>query len=69
MRCPRISGGTPYGATTMAGNDGKRLPTENEKKIARFQGQHVARIAVQAGQGRMIAARSCRDARLMRPVC
>lgn len=40
-----ISGGTPYGASTMAGNDGKRMPTENELTIARFQGKHVAEIA------------------------
>jgi NAD(P)H dehydrogenase (quinone) len=39
-----ISGGTPYGATTMAGADGSRQPTENELKIARFQGKHVAEI-------------------------
>src|SRR4051812_481144 len=40
-----ITGGTPYGATTMAGTDGKRTPSENELKIARFQGAHVAEIA------------------------
>ncbi|MFO0959585.1 MAG: NAD(P)H:quinone oxidoreductase [Isosphaeraceae bacterium] len=40
-----ITGGTPYGATTLAGADGKRLPSENELKIARFQGKHVAEIA------------------------
>jgi NAD(P)H dehydrogenase (quinone) len=40
-----ITGGTPYGATTMAGTDGKRLPSENELAIARFQGKHVAEIA------------------------
>jgi len=40
-----ISGGTPYGATTLAGPDGSRLPTANELKVARFQGKHVAEIA------------------------
>lgn len=40
-----ITGGTPYGATTLAGADGKRQPTENELKIARFQGRHVAELA------------------------
>ncbi|WP_435019123.1 NAD(P)H:quinone oxidoreductase [Tundrisphaera sp. TA3] len=40
-----VSGGTPYGATTLAGPDGKRQPTENELAIARFQGKHVAEIA------------------------
>lgn len=40
-----ISGGTPYGATTLAGNDGSRMPSANELAGARFQGQHVAEIA------------------------
>ena len=40
-----ITGGTPYGATTLAGGDGSRQPTENELTIARFQGKHVAEIA------------------------
>ncbi len=39
-----ISGGTPYGATTLAG-DGSRQPSANELEIARFQGRHVAEIA------------------------
>ena len=40
-----ISGGSPYGATTLAGNDGSRMPSENELAGARFQGNHVAQIA------------------------
>lgn len=40
-----ISGGTPYGATTIAGNDGSRMPSRNELDGARFQGNHVAQIA------------------------
>lgn len=40
-----ISGGTPYGATTLAGADGSRMPSENELAGARFQGRHVAKIA------------------------
>jgi NAD(P)H dehydrogenase (quinone) len=40
-----ITGGSPYGAGTLAGADGQRQPTENELKIARFQGKHVAEIA------------------------
>ncbi len=40
-----ITGGTPYGATTLAGADGARQPSENELGIARFQGRHVAEIA------------------------
>ncbi|HZW11963.1 MAG TPA: NAD(P)H:quinone oxidoreductase [Noviherbaspirillum sp.] len=39
-----ISGGTPYGATTIVGSDGSRQPSENELAIARFQGRHVAKI-------------------------
>ena len=45
MNMKEISGGTPYGASTLAGPDGLRQPSENELAIARFQGQHVARIA------------------------
>jgi NAD(P)H:quinone oxidoreductase type IV len=40
-----ITGGTPYGASTITGADGSRLPSENELAIARFQGRHVAEIA------------------------
>jgi NAD(P)H:quinone oxidoreductase type IV len=40
-----ISGGTPYGATTLAGTDGARQPSENELTLARYQGKHVAEIA------------------------
>ncbi|WP_305075505.1 NAD(P)H:quinone oxidoreductase [Propionivibrio sp.] len=41
-----ITGGSPYGAGTLAGGDGKRQPSENELAIARFQGAHVAKIAL-----------------------
>jgi len=40
-----ITGGSPYGASTLAGGDGSRQPSENELAIARFQGRHVAEIA------------------------
>ena len=40
-----ITGGSPYGASTLAGGDGARRPSENELGIARFQGRHVAEIA------------------------
>ena len=40
-----ITGGTPFGASTVTGEDGSRYPSENELEIARFQGQHVAEIA------------------------
>jgi NAD(P)H dehydrogenase (quinone) len=39
-----ITGGSPYGAGTLAGGDGSRQPSENELAIARFQGRHVAEI-------------------------
>lgn len=45
LHMEEISGGTPYGATTLAGPDGSRHPTANELKVARFQGKHVAEIA------------------------
>ena len=40
-----VTGGTPYGATTLADGDGSRQVSENELAIARYQGEHVARIA------------------------
>ncbi|HMC12836.1 MAG TPA: NAD(P)H:quinone oxidoreductase [Gallionellaceae bacterium] len=40
-----ITGGSPYGSSTLAGADGKRMPSENELDIARFQGKNVAQIA------------------------
>ncbi|HAW91758.1 MULTISPECIES: NAD(P)H:quinone oxidoreductase [unclassified Arsukibacterium] len=46
-----ITGGTPYGASTLAGSDGKRQPSENELKIAYFQGAHVAKIAQKQASG------------------
>jgi NAD(P)H dehydrogenase (quinone) len=45
MRIDEITGGSPYGASTIAGGDGKRMPSENEIAAARYQGKHVAEIA------------------------
>jgi NAD(P)H:quinone oxidoreductase type IV len=45
MTLDEITGGSPYGATTIAGTDGSRMPSENELAMARFQGRHVADIA------------------------
>ena len=45
MNMDEITGGTPYGASTLAGADGSRQPSENELDIAKFQGRHVAEIA------------------------
>jgi NAD(P)H dehydrogenase (quinone) len=44
-RMDEITGGSPYGASTIAGADGSRLPSENELAMARFQGRHVATVA------------------------
>ncbi len=46
-----VSGGTPYGASTVAGGDGSRWPSENELAIASFQGKHVAEIAAKLARG------------------
>ena len=49
--CPELAdiselkGGSPYGAATIAGADGSRQPSEQERAMARFQGRHVANIA------------------------
>ena len=40
-----ISGGSPYGASTIAGGDGSRMPSDNELDGARFQGKYIAGIA------------------------
>jgi NAD(P)H dehydrogenase (quinone) len=45
MTLAEISGGSPYGASTIAGGDGSRKPSANELEGARWQGAHVARIA------------------------
>jgi NAD(P)H dehydrogenase (quinone) len=51
MRMDEITGGTPYGASTLSGGDGKRQPSENELELARFQGRHVAEIAAKLAGG------------------
>jgi NAD(P)H dehydrogenase (quinone) len=45
MKMDEITGGSPYGASTIAGTSGERTPTDNELAGARFQGRHVATIA------------------------
>ncbi len=45
MGVTEVTGGSPYGATTIADGDGSRQPSENELAGARFQGRHVAQIA------------------------
>ena len=50
MRMDEITGGSPYGATTIAGGDGSRMPSENELAAAQFQGKHVAEVATKLAQ-------------------
>jgi NAD(P)H dehydrogenase (quinone) len=45
MKLDEVTGGSPYGASTIAGGDGSRQPTANELDGARFQGRHVAEVA------------------------
>ena len=45
MRIDEVTGGSPYGASTIAGGSGERMPSENELEAARFQGKHVTEIA------------------------
>ncbi|MGD9607918.1 MAG: NAD(P)H:quinone oxidoreductase [Desulfovibrionaceae bacterium] len=49
MRMDEITGGSPYGATTLAAGDGSRKPTENELEGARYQGRRIAEIAKKLG--------------------
>ncbi len=50
-RTDEVTGGSPYGAGTLAGGDGSRQPSANELAIARFQGEHVARLAARLTTG------------------
>ena len=45
MKLDEVTGGSPYGATTIAGGDGARQPSENELDGARYQGRRVAEVA------------------------
>jgi NAD(P)H dehydrogenase (quinone) len=45
LKLDEVTGGTPYGATTITAGDGSRQPTANELEGARFQGRHVAEVA------------------------
>ncbi|MHC1575006.1 MAG: NAD(P)H:quinone oxidoreductase [Candidatus Methanogasteraceae archaeon] len=44
-RIDEITGGSPYGASTIAGNSQERMPSENELAAARFQGKYIAMVA------------------------
>jgi NAD(P)H dehydrogenase (quinone) len=56
MRLDEVTGGSPYGATTIAGGKGERQPSANELELARFQGRHVAEIAGALAQARRATA-------------
>lgn len=45
MKLDEVTGGSPYGASTITGGQGQRMPSDNELEGARFQGRHVAEIA------------------------
>ena len=46
LRLDEVTGGTPYGATTIAAPDRSRQPSANELAGARFQGKHIAEVAI-----------------------
>ena len=46
MKLDEVTGGSPYGTTTIAGGDGSRQPTQNELDAARYQGRRVAETAI-----------------------
>jgi len=52
METGEVSGGTPYGASTVTGADGSRQPSANELAIARFQGKYVTEVARALARGR-----------------
>jgi NAD(P)H dehydrogenase (quinone) len=45
MGLDEIKGGSPYGASTITGGDGSRMPSEADLAGARYQGKHIAQIA------------------------
>ncbi len=57
MTLDEIVGGSPYGATTIAGGDGSRAPSEIELAGAKYQGRHIAEIANKLFGGEKVAAR------------
>jgi len=54
LKMDEVSGGTPYGASTLASSDGSRQPSENELAGARFQGKHIAEITNALVRGRLL---------------
>jgi NAD(P)H dehydrogenase (quinone) len=58
MGVEEVKGGSPYGASTIAGGDGSRQPSQKELGMARFQGEHVARIAAKLQAGASALAKA-----------
>ena len=58
MGVEEVKGGSPYGATTIAGGDGSRMPSEKELGMARFQGEHVARVTANLKAGATALAKA-----------
>ncbi|MGF6208609.1 NAD(P)H:quinone oxidoreductase [Pseudomonas frederiksbergensis] len=54
LKMDEVSGGTPYGASTLASSDGSRQPSENELAGARYQGKHIAEITNALVRGRLL---------------
>jgi NAD(P)H dehydrogenase (quinone) len=52
MRIDEITGGSPYGASTITGGRGERMPSANELDAARYQGKHVATITAKMTRSR-----------------
>jgi NAD(P)H dehydrogenase (quinone) len=51
LRIDEITGGSPYGAATIAGSNGERQPSENQLQLIRFQARHLADIAAKLARG------------------
>jgi NAD(P)H dehydrogenase (quinone) len=55
VKMDEVTGGTPYGASTLAAADGSRKPSENELAGGRFQGRHIAEITAALKRGALVA--------------
>jgi NAD(P)H dehydrogenase (quinone) len=55
VKMDEVTGGTPYGASTLAVADGSRKPSENELAGGRFQGRHIAEITAALKRGALVA--------------
>jgi NAD(P)H dehydrogenase (quinone) len=55
VKMDEVTGGTPYGASTLAATDGSRKPSENQLAGGRFQGRHIAEITAALKRGALVA--------------